>query len=690
MTVTGNQAKAPGPATFHAGREPGAPGRVRAGNRRPPVESRCAVRALRPSWANLATVTRGASFRTRCVLLFAAILSICLAGVASASPREAETHETVSVEPVEPLTGAELEALVAPVALYPDDLLAIVLPASTFPLQIVLAARFLEEREVDPSLEPDAEWDASIVALLNYPEIVALLDRELKWTWQLGEAVLLQQEDVIAAVADFRAQASAAGNLKSDEKQVVSVSDAGTIEIAPAEPEVIYVPYYDPVEVVSYQPRRVYHYYPRAYPVYYYPYPSGHYFSNGAFWGVTSAFSIGWYSRSLHWHHHGFHDHPYFGYSYYDPFYYRRPHVWLNVYHRDRLRRHDRRHHDDNRWRNDDRHRGSRPGRRPDRRGVGSRPGGTDARPADGLEQPALPPLPAGRGIERTAVAMPGKRSGHIPVHIPVKAAGRVGASSERRAGQSAVRSQRTAERPVRSQGTRRMASSARPQTLNATTGQIRQRPVGNAASGQSRRISTPIRKPANVQSPAVSTPIRRPANVRHPAVATPIRKPVNVQRPAVSTPIRKPANVQRPAVSTQIRRPADVQRPAVSPRLPARERPPRATRPASVRKPTRNSLSGVQQRQRPKAPSPGARAAPSSRGAAPAVSRNAIASAVKRHAARAARSSSQPSAPQSALQSAPRNAQRVAKPPPAVRPARASQQREARQPERRRPKNLR
>ncbi|MDE0065167.1 MAG: DUF3300 domain-containing protein, partial [Gammaproteobacteria bacterium] len=631
-----------------------------------------------------------ASFRTRCVLLFAAILSICLAGVASASPREAETHETVSVEPVEPLTGAELEALVAPVALYPDDLLAIVLPASTFPLQIVLAARFLEEREVDPSLEPDAEWDASIVALLNYPEIVALLDRELKWTWQLGEAVLLQQEDVIAAVADFRAQASAAGNLKSDEKQVVSVSDAGTIEIAPAEPEVIYVPYYDPVEVVSYQPRRVYHYYPRAYPVYYYPYPSGHYFSNGAFWGVTSAFSIGWYSRSLHWHHHGFHDHPYFGYSYYDPFYYRRPHVWLNVYHRDRLRRHDRRHHDDNRWRNDDRHRGSRPGRRPDRRGVGSRPGGTDARPADGLEQPALPPLPAGRGIERTAVAMPGKRSGHIPVHIPVKAAGRVGASSERRAGQSAVRSQRTAEGPVRSQGTRRMASSARPQTLNATTGQIRQRPVGNAASGQSRRISTPIRKPANVQSPAVSTPIRRPANVRHPAVATPIRKPVNVQRPAVSTPIRKPANVQRPAVSTQIRRPADVQRPAVSPRLPARERPPRATRPASVRKPTRNSLSGVQQRQRPKAPSPGARAAPSSRGAAPAVSRNAIASAVKRHAARAARSSSQPSAPQSALQSAPRNAQRVAKPPPAVRPARASQQREARQPERRRPKNLR
>ena len=619
-------------------------------------------RALRPSWANLATLTRGASFRTRCVLLFAAILSICLAGVASASPREAETHETVSVEPVEPLTGAELETLVAPVALYPDDLLAIVLPASTFPLQIVLAARFLAEREVDPSLEPGAEWDASVVALLNYPEIVALLDRELKWTWQLGEAVLLQQEDVIAAVADFRAQVSAAGNLKSDEKQVVSVSDAGAIEIAPAEPEVIYVPYYDPVEVVSYQPRRVYHYYPRAYPVYYYPYPSGHYFSNGAFWGVTSAFSIGWYSRSLHWHHHGFHDHPYFGYSYYDPFYYRRPHVWLNVYHRDRLRRHDRRHHDDNRWRNDDRHRGSRPGRRPDRRGVGSRPGGTDARPADEFEQPALPPLPVGRGIERTAVAMPGKRSGHIPV----KAAGRQGASSERRAdserraGQSAVRSQRTAERPVRSQGTRRMASSAHPRTLNATTGQIRQRPVGNAASSQSRRISTPIRKPANVQSPAVSSPIR------------------------------KPASVQRPAVSTQIRRPANVQRPAVSPRLPARERPPRTTRSASVQKPTRNSLSGVQQRQRPKTPSPGARAVPSSRGTAPAMSRNAITSAVKHHAARAARPSSQPFASRSAPQSAPRNAQRVAKPPPAVRPARASQQREARQPDRRRPKNLR
>lgn len=679
MTVSGDRTKAFRPTRFRTGACPGSLEEISE-----PVTglSRVSEPAVRLSWANLAAVTTGASFRTRCALLLTAILLICLAGIVSASPLTAETHEVVSIEPVAPLTGAELEALVAPVALYPDDLLAIVLPASTFPLQIVLAARFLEEREVDPSLEPDAEWDDSIVALLNYPEIVALLDRELKWTWQLGEAVLLQQEDVIAAVADFRAQASAAGNLKSDEKQVVSVSDAGAIEIAPAEPEVIYVPYYDPVEVVSYQPRRVYHYYPRAYPVYYYPYPSGHYFSSGAFWGVTSAFSIGWYSRSLHWHHHGFHDHPYFGYSYYDPFYYRRPHVWLNVYHRDRLRRHDRRHHDDNRWRNDDRHRGSRPGRRPDRHGIGSRPGGTDARPADEFEQPAPPPLPAGRGIERTAVALPGKRSGHVPV----KAAGRPGASSERRAGQSAVRSQRTAERPVRSQGTRRMASSARPQTLNATTGQIRQRPVGNAASSQSRRISTPIQKPANVQSPAVSTPIRKPANVRHPAVANPIRKPANMQRPAVSTPIRKPASVQRPGVSTQIRRPADVQRPAVSPRLPARERPPRATRPASVRKPTRNSLSGVQQRQRPKTPSPGVSAAPSSRGAAPVVSRNAIASAVNRHAARAARSSSQPSA----LQSAPRNAQRVAKPPPAVRPARASQQREARQPDRRRPKNLR
>ena len=83
---------------------------------------------------------------------------------------------TGSYLPERVLTNAELESLVGPIALYPDDLLAIVLPASTFPLQVVQAKRFLENLESDPSLKPDESWDDSVVALTNYPEVVELLN----------------------------------------------------------------------------------------------------------------------------------------------------------------------------------------------------------------------------------------------------------------------------------------------------------------------------------------------------------------------------------------------------------------------------------------------------------------------------------------------------------------------------------
>jgi hypothetical protein len=224
------------------------------------------------------------------------------------------------------LTPVELEELVGPIALYPDDLLAIVLPAAAYPLQIVEAARFLEELEDDPTLKPDTEWDESVVALLNYPEIVALLNDEIDWTWQLGEAVVAQQADVVAAIESFRDRAYAAGNLKTDEYQTVSRNN-GVIEITPVAEDVIYVPYYEPERVVVYQPRPVYYYYPRAYPVYYYPYASWHVFDRGFFWGVTTAFTIGWVTDSLHVYHHSYYGHPYYGRSYWDYWWYRRPSI---------------------------------------------------------------------------------------------------------------------------------------------------------------------------------------------------------------------------------------------------------------------------------------------------------------------------------------------------------------------------
>ncbi len=101
------------------------------------------------------------------------------------------------------LTQPELQELVGPIALYPDDLLAIVLPASTYPLQLVQAQRFLQDLEADPSLQPDEEWDDSVIALLNYPEVVELLNEDLDWTWRLGEAVVAQQADVVGALGEF-------------------------------------------------------------------------------------------------------------------------------------------------------------------------------------------------------------------------------------------------------------------------------------------------------------------------------------------------------------------------------------------------------------------------------------------------------------------------------------------------------
>jgi hypothetical protein len=241
-----------------------------------------------------------------------AALSVLLFGLAIFFAGRAPAQEPAPA----PLTPAELEGLVGRVALYPDDLLAIVLPASTFPLQIVQAQRFLDDRANDATLQPNPEWDESIVALLNYPEIVRMMNEDLDWTWDLGAAVLADQAAVITAVQAFRDRAYAAGNLQTDDRQVVT-KEAEVIEIAPADPEVIYIPYYEPERVVVYHSTPAYYYYPYAYPVYYYPYPVGYGFRFGFFWGVTSAYSIGWYSNCVQVYHHTHVGHPYYHHPHY-------------------------------------------------------------------------------------------------------------------------------------------------------------------------------------------------------------------------------------------------------------------------------------------------------------------------------------------------------------------------------------
>ncbi len=209
----------------------------------------------------------------------------------------------------------ELEKLVGPVALYPDDLLGIILPASSYPLQIVQAARYLEAFANNPDLKPDDDWDDAVVALLNYPQVIELLNEDLDWTWNLGAAVVNQQPAVLDAIQDFRGRAVAAGNLETDGRQIVRQVDE-VIEITPVNPEEIYLPYYEPDRVVVHQNRPVYRYYADAYPLYYYPYPSYHPFTSGFFWGVTTAYSVGWWTDRLHVHYYGHTSHPYYGRHY--------------------------------------------------------------------------------------------------------------------------------------------------------------------------------------------------------------------------------------------------------------------------------------------------------------------------------------------------------------------------------------
>jgi hypothetical protein len=189
------------------------------------------------------------------------------------------------------LSADELREIIAPVAFYPDELLAIVLPAATQPLQLVEAQRFLEKLKASPDLKPDEDWDPSVIALLNYPDVVKLMNDDLDWTQRLGNAVMDQQKDVMDAIQAARSSATAAGYLQSNEKQTVVVEQE-TIVIKSADPEVIYVPTYDPAPVVQ----NTYVNYPP--PVYSTPYPyyahPGATFMAGMFVGAAFSYGFNW------------------------------------------------------------------------------------------------------------------------------------------------------------------------------------------------------------------------------------------------------------------------------------------------------------------------------------------------------------------------------------------------------------
>jgi hypothetical protein len=137
-----------------------------------------------------------------------------------------------------------LDQLVGPIALYPDPLIAEILPASTFPNEIVMADRYVSQGG-DPSQIPAQGWDPSVQALAHYTNVLKWMDDNLAWTTQLGQAFQNQQADVMNAVQQLRGQAQNLGNLPSTPQESV-VTDDGDIEIDPTDADQMYVPYYDP------------------------------------------------------------------------------------------------------------------------------------------------------------------------------------------------------------------------------------------------------------------------------------------------------------------------------------------------------------------------------------------------------------------------------------------------------------
>jgi hypothetical protein len=195
----------------------------------------------------------------------------------------------------------ELDQMLAPIALYPDALLAQVLMASTYPLEVVQADRWAQQNK---ELKDDAlaealenqEWDPSVKSLVQFPDVLAMMGEKLDWTQKLGDAFLSQEEDVTKTVQNLRKKADEAGNLKTTQEQVVKV-EKEVIIIESASPQVVYVPVYNPTVVYGtwwYPHYPPYYYYPP-----YYPRPALYGFATGVAIGVAWGYAWG------HWNWHG-------------------------------------------------------------------------------------------------------------------------------------------------------------------------------------------------------------------------------------------------------------------------------------------------------------------------------------------------------------------------------------------------
>lgn len=240
-----------------------------------------------------------------CALVFATSGSMLLGAAVQdvAPPAQTPQPPPEQAQPAR-LTPQQLQQLLAPIALFPDALVAQILAASAYPTQIVEAERFLQE---NPNLKDAAlaaevdkqDWDPSVKALTQFPSVLANLDKDLSWTSTLGDANLNQPADVMDAIQFLRKKAQEAGNLKSTPQQTVS-SEGPNITIQPASPEIVYVPEYDPTLIYGYP----FPLWPGFYPWWFVPGPYL-YFGVGFAIGPFFGFGWGWPAWGCDWFHRG-------------------------------------------------------------------------------------------------------------------------------------------------------------------------------------------------------------------------------------------------------------------------------------------------------------------------------------------------------------------------------------------------
>jgi hypothetical protein len=245
--------------------------------------------------------------RISAFLLSSALLLVTYPQTLSAyqDPQAPAQSTNQATPPYAQQTPEELQRLVAPIALYPDSLVAQILAASTFPEQVVEADRWVQAH---PDLKGEAlgqavdpqHWDPSVKALTAFPSVLGNMDKNLSWTSSLGDAYYNQQQDVMDAVQVMRRKAQDAGNLKTTPQLKVTDQDSA-IDIEPADPDVVYVPAYDPWLIYGYPIV--------AWPGWY-PYPGiwfgGPYLSFGIGFGIGwwGGFGWGWGHWGFDWHNH--------------------------------------------------------------------------------------------------------------------------------------------------------------------------------------------------------------------------------------------------------------------------------------------------------------------------------------------------------------------------------------------------